>query len=100
MTAQKPLFRPKFTPIPPHVDIPAVVNSTPNFQWAHREDSRLHAAPYHQLNRIVGAVTLEQGLPIVVDNWHLRGDWNAAVFSHEWLERQYGDEGMCVGGSG
>jgi len=97
MTAQKPLFRPKLTPIPPTLDIPALVHSTPNFQWAHREDSRLHAAPYSQLNRIVAAVTLEQGLPIVVDNWHLRSDWNAVLFSHEWLERQYGDEGMACG---
>jgi len=94
MTAPKTLFRPKFTPIPPDVDIANLVNKTPNFQWAHREDARLHAAPYDKLTRTIHTVALEQGLPLVVDNWHLRNDWNAALFSQEWLEREYGDQGL------
>jgi len=91
---QQSLFRPKFTPIPSDVDIPHLVHSTPNFQWVHREDARLHAAPYQALNQIIHAVTIEQGLPIVVDNWHLRQDWPAQVFSKEWLKREHGDEGI------
>jgi len=82
-----------FTPIPPDVDIPNLVHSTPNFQWCHREDARLHSHPFHKLNQIIHSVTIEQGLPIVVDNWHLRNDWNAALFSKEWLDRQHGRNG-------
>jgi hypothetical protein len=93
MSTLKPLFKPRFTPIPPTIDIPNLVHSTPNFHWTHREDARLHSSPFHQLNQIIHAVTIEQGLPIVVDNWHLRGDWNVAVLSQEWLERQHGEEG-------
>jgi hypothetical protein len=93
MNTSKPLFKPRFTPVPPSVDIPALVHATPNFHWASREDARLHSAPFHQLNQRIHAVTIEQGLPIVVDNWHLRNDWNAAVFSKEWLDREHGNDG-------
>ena len=94
MSLQKPLFTPKprFTPIPPNVDIPALVHSTPNFHWAHREDARLHSSPFHKLQQIIHSVTIEQGLPIVVDNWHLRQDWNASLFSKEWLVREHGND--------
>ena len=93
MSGPKPLFKPRFTPIPPDIDIPRLVHTTPNFHWCHREDSRLHAAPYHKLNQIVYSATIEQGLPIVVDNWHLRNDWNGSLFSKEWLDREHGSDG-------
>ena len=94
MSAPKLLFKPRFTPIPPDIDIPRLVHTTPNFHWCHREDSRLHAAPFHKLNQIIYTVTIEQGLPIVVDNWHLRNDWNGSMFSKEWLDRERGSDGM------
>ena len=96
MSSQKPLFNPKprFTPIPPDIDIPSLVHRTPNFHWCHREDSRLHVPPFPKLTQIIHSVTIEQGLPIVVDNWHLRQDWNGSVFSKEWLARKHGDEGI------
>lgn len=97
MNAQKPLFKPRFTPIPPDIDIPNLVHSQPNFLWCHREDARLHSAPFHKLNQIIHAVTIEHGLPIVVDNWHLRNDWNAALFSKEWLDREYGNQSRVHG---
>jgi hypothetical protein len=93
MSLQKPASKPRFTPIPPDVNIPNLVHSTPNFHWCHLEDARLHSAPFHKLNQIIHTVTIEQGLPIVVDNWHLRNDWNAPLFSKEWLERQHGRNG-------
>jgi hypothetical protein len=98
MSLQKPLFTPKprFTPIPADVDIPALVHSTPNFHWAHREDARLHTHPFHKLQQIIHSITIEQGLPIVVDNWHLRQDWNASLFSKEWLVREHGDDGTAI----
>ena len=96
MSLQKPLFKPRFTPIPPNVDIPRLVHSQPNFQWCHREDARLHSCPFQKLDQIIHSITIEQGLPIVVDNWHLRGDWNASLFSKDWLEREYGDTGMTT----
>jgi hypothetical protein len=92
MSTPKPLSRPKFTPVPPDLDIRALVNTTPNFQWTHREDARHHAAPCHTLSQTIRAFTVDQGLPIVVDNWHLRNDWNAALLSCEWLEKKYGDD--------
>jgi|SRR5271170_2007630 len=94
MSAPKFLFKPRFTPIPPDIDIPRLVHTTPNLHWCHREDSRLHAAPFHKLNQIIYTVTIEQGLPIVVDNWHLRNDWNGSLFSKEWLDREHGSDGM------
>ena len=98
MTAKpQPLFRPRFTPIPPDVDIPHLVHATPNFHWARREDSRLHSVPFHRLNQIIHAVTIEQGLPIVVDNWHLRQDWQPRLFSKEWLNRQHGEDRFLLG---
>jgi hypothetical protein len=95
-SAAKPIFKPRFTPIPPDLDIPKLVNSTPNFRWVHREDARLHSSPFYQLNQIIHAVTIEQGLPIVVDNWHLRTDWNGALFSKEWLDRDHGNDGTLL----
>lgn len=92
MSIQRPLFRPRFTPIPPDVDVPSLVHNTPNFRWCHREDSRLHFSPFQKLSRIINSVTIEQGLPIVVDNWHLRRDWDAALFSKEWLDREHGND--------
>ena len=94
MSIPKPLFRPKFTPIPPDLDISNLVRSTPNFHWCLREDSRLHSSPFQKLNQIIHAVTIEQGLPIVVDNWHLRNDWNGALFSREWLDRERGNDSI------
>lgn len=94
MSLQKPIFKPRFTPIPPDVHIPTLVHSTPNFHWAHREDARLHSSPFPKLNQIIHTVTIEQGLPIVVDNWHLRNDWNGALFSKEWLDREHGEDGI------
>jgi hypothetical protein len=94
MTSQKALFKPRFTAIPPDVDIASLVHQTPNFQWCHREDSRLHSAPFHKLTQAIHAVTIEQGLPIVVDNWHRRRDWNASLFSKEWLAREHGNDGL------
>jgi len=93
MNASKLNFKPRFTPIPPEVDIHAIVRETPNFRWAPREDSRLHSAPFHKLSQIVHSVTVDQGIPIVVDNWHLRHDWNPSLFSQEWLTRTHGKEG-------
>jgi hypothetical protein len=97
MATPKALFRPRFTPIPQDIDIPALVHATPNFHWTHREDARLHSAPFNSLHQIIHAVTIEQGLPIVVDNWHLRQDWNAQVLSPEWLLRQHGDDRAPLG---
>jgi hypothetical protein len=96
MSVNKPMFKPRFTPIPPDIDIPHLVRSTPNFQWSHREDARLHSAPFHKLNHVIHAVTIQQGLPIVVDNWHLRNDWNPALFSSEWLDREHGGNGISA----
>ena len=93
MSVQKPLFKRRFTPIPPDIDVPNLVHSQPNFHWCHREDARLHSFPFHKLNQIIHAITIEQGLPIVVDNWHLRNDWNCPLFSKGWLDREYGDQG-------
>src|SRR5271163_2955866 len=93
MNASKLSFKPRFTPIPPDLDIHALVRETTNFQWAPREDSRLHSAPFHKLSQIVHSVTVDQGIPIVVDNWHLRHDWNPSLFSQEWLNRTHGKEG-------
>jgi hypothetical protein len=92
MTVHKPLSKPRFTPIPPDIDIPGLVQSTPNFHWAQREDSLLHSFPFHSLNNVVSSVTVEQALPIVVENWHLRNDWDASLFSKEWLQREHGND--------
>jgi len=94
MSSQKPLFKPRFTAIPPDIDIPSLVHQTPNFHWCHREDSRLHSAPFHKLTQVIHTVTIEQGLPIVVDNWHRRRDWNASLFSKDWLAREHGQDGQ------
>ena len=94
MSTQKPIFRPKFTPIPQDIDIPILVHTTPNFHWCHREDARLHSTPFTRLHQIIHTITIEQGLPIVIDNWHLRQDWNMTIFSKDWLHRQHGDDRM------
>src|SRR5271156_5321539 len=60
MSLPRTFFRPRFTPIPSDVDIPALVDTTPNFHWAHREDARLHSAPFTRLSHIIHVVTIEQ----------------------------------------
>jgi hypothetical protein len=96
MASAMTLFKPLFTPIPPDLDIACLVAETPNFHWCLREDVRSHAAPFQKLNQIIRVQTIEKGTPIVLENWHLRSDWNATLFSPRWLDHELGSNGSFV----
>lgn len=80
-----------FEPIPPNVDIPALIEQTPNFKELRRLDAR-EITPEHQesIDRDVYETVIVKGLPLVIENWHLRRDWPRWIFNTEWLRENHG----------
>ncbi|XXG97464.1 ribosomal protein S23 [Hypoxylon texense] len=78
----------KFDPIPPDLDLHALVDQTPNFDWVVRISTtqirRLGAAGFEKL---VQLHVIEGGRPLVIEGWNkaLPG----TLFGATWLEETY-----------
>ncbi|GAM38826.1 hypothetical protein TCE0_034f09877 [Talaromyces pinophilus] len=82
MPAQRP--QAAFEPIPPNIDVPALVESTPNFEWV----IRIHCdAIYEQglenFEKLVRLHVITGGKPLVVEGYDSRFEkW---IFAEQWL---------------
>ncbi|EAW10061.1 putative JmjC domain protein [Aspergillus clavatus NRRL 1] len=89
MPAQRP--RAAFEPIPPNLDVAALVDSTPNFEYVVRIDC--NAIDEHGLGNFEKLVRLHVilgGKPLVVEGFHERLDHS--VFSETWLRMHHSDK--------
>lgn len=78
----------KFDPIPPDVDINALVDSTPNLQWAQRVPrSMILQLQPGQFEKIITTHVITGGKPLVIEGWDevLPKD----LFNANWLEDTY-----------
>ncbi|KLU91902.1 JmjC domain-containing protein [Magnaporthiopsis poae ATCC 64411] len=78
----------KFDPIPPNLDLDALVENTPNFEWV----LRVPAAKIHRLGpqgfeKLVLLHVILGGRPLVIEKWNDR--LPRSVFSAQWLEATY-----------
>ncbi|KAL8409421.1 hypothetical protein RB594_007740 [Gaeumannomyces avenae] len=78
----------KFDPIPPDLDLEALVENTPNFEWV----LRVPAAKIHRLGpqgfeKLVLLHVILGGRPLVIEKWNDR--LPRSVFSAQWLEATY-----------
>lgn len=82
MPAQRP--QAVFEPIPPNIDLPALVESTPNFEWV----VKIHCdAIYEQgieaFEKLIRIHVISDGRPLVVEGFDARLEkW---IFSERWL---------------
>ncbi|KAJ6441708.1 Protein rds1 [Purpureocillium lavendulum] len=78
----------KFDPIPPDLDLPALVDRTPNFKWVQRVSrTQIRNLGQQEFEKLVQIHVIAGGKPLVIDGWDsvLPGE----LFSVEWLERTY-----------
>lgn len=78
----------KFDPIPPDVDICALVERTPNLKWVQRVSlSQIRSLGVQELEKIVKTQVVAGGKPLVIDGWDsVLPSW---LFDAEWLEKTY-----------
>ena len=78
----------KFDPIPPDLDLDALVDSTPSFEWV----VRVSAAQIRNLGplefeKLVTIHVINGGRPLVIEKWN--GRLPRELFSADWLETGY-----------
>lgn len=97
MPAQRP--QAAFEPIPPNIDVPALVESTPNFEWV----VRIHCdAIYEQgledFEKLVRLHVITAGRPLVVEGYDSRFEkW---IFAEQWLRDNLSSKGKSQALSG
>ncbi|KAL2174341.1 uncharacterized protein P884DRAFT_332200 [Thermothelomyces heterothallicus CBS 202.75] len=85
-TAQHP--QAKFDPIPPDLDLHALVERTPNFHWVLRVSAaQIRNIGPQEFERLVFLHVVHGGKPLVIEKWNDR--LPRSLFSAEWLERTY-----------
>lgn len=75
----------KFDPIPPDLDLQAIVDRTPNFEFARRIP--VHKIRKLEFERLVYYQVIKQGKPLVIEGWQNR--LPPTLFSAQWLEETY-----------
>ncbi|KAF3923298.1 hypothetical protein ABW21_db0202598 [Orbilia brochopaga] len=86
-----------FVPISPTIDIPLLVSSTPNFKPIQRIDARrINANNIESLQTMIHEHVVTKGIPLVIENWHLRSDWPKWVFNVEWLKSNHGTDQVNI----
>lgn len=78
----------KFDPIPPDLDLHALVDRTPNFDWVVRiSTAQIRRLGPSGFEKLVQLHVIEGGRPLVIEGWNkvLRED----LFSAAWLEKTY-----------
>ncbi|CAK7216838.1 hypothetical protein SBRCBS47491_002966 [Sporothrix bragantina] len=78
----------KFDPIPPDLDLHALVQDTPNFNWAtHISASEIFALGQQRFEKLVSIHVINGGKPLVIKDWNDR--LPSGLFSAKWLEEVY-----------
>jgi hypothetical protein len=78
----------KFDPIPPDLDLNALVERTPTLEWALRLTAeQLRSLGQQEFEKLVVLHVIQGGKPLVIEQWDslLPKD----LFSAQWLERTY-----------
>ncbi|GES64495.1 JmjC domain protein [Aspergillus terreus] len=80
--------RAAFEPISPDVDIAALVDSTPNFEYAHRIDcDSIDDLGLEKFEKMVLGLVILGGKPLVIGGFNER--LNGSIFSAKWLRSRY-----------
>ncbi|KAL1840526.1 hypothetical protein VTJ49DRAFT_347 [Mycothermus thermophilus] len=78
----------KFDPIPPDLDLHALVERTPNFHWVLRVSAaQIRNLGPQEFERLVYLHVIHGGKPLVIEKWNDR--LPKSLFSAEWLEKTY-----------
>jgi hypothetical protein len=79
----------KFDPIPPDLDLSALVENTPNFDYVVRiAADQIHELGLEQFEKLVLLHVIVSGKPLVVEGWNKSlPQW---LFSQTWLEDNVG----------
>lgn len=80
--------RAAFEPISPAIDIPALVESTPNFDYVTRINCEsIDANGLGSFEKLVFLHVIFRGMPLVVEGFNGRLD--SSLFSEKWLRTHY-----------
>lgn len=82
-----------FDPIPPDLDLSALVAKTSNFDWVERiklEDVKRMG--WVEFEKLVAIQVLHGGRPLIVEGWGV--DLPPWVYSADWLKTNIGEKGM------
>lgn len=83
----------KFDPIPPDLDLHALVERTPNFDWVKRiSAAQIRNIGQREFEKFVQFHVIQGGKPLVIEKWNDR--LPKSLFSGEWLERTYNTKRM------
>ncbi|ETS79205.1 hypothetical protein PFICI_09058 [Pestalotiopsis fici W106-1] len=78
----------KFDPIPPDLDLHALVDDTPNFDWVVRISiSQIRRLGTSGFEKLVQLHVIEGGRPLVIEGWNKV--LPESLFSAKWLEATY-----------
>ncbi|CAK7273057.1 hypothetical protein SEPCBS57363_005462 [Sporothrix epigloea] len=78
----------KFVPISPDLDLHALVQDTPNFEWAsHISASEIFVLGQQQFEKLVSIHVIDGGKPLVIKDWNEQ--LPSELFSAKWLEETY-----------
>ncbi|KAH6610980.1 domain containing [Trichoderma cornu-damae] len=78
----------KFDPIPPDLDLPSLVDRTPNFRWAQRVSrSQIRSLGQQDFEKLVAIHVIAGGKPLVIEGWDAA--LPPSLFSVGWLESAY-----------
>lgn len=83
----------KFDPIPPDLDLHALVERTPNFDWVKRiSAAQIRNIGQREFEKFVLFHVIQGGKPLVIEKWNDR--LPKSLFSAEWLEKTYDKKRM------
>lgn len=85
--------RAEFKALPPDLDIPYLIQSTPNFEDVTRIDARnINSDTMPDVEAYIHDHVIKKGLPLVIENWHRRSDWSSWIFNLQWLVQNHGQD--------
>lgn len=84
-----------FTPIPPDIDVDGLIRDTSNFKSITRIDavSLVTDQDFEYVRDLIQTQVIDRGIPLVIENWHLRKDWPKWILNTRWLKENHGDAG-------
>lgn len=78
----------KFDPIPPDLDLHALVENTPNFDWVKRiSATQIRNIGQCEFEKLVLFHVIQGGKPLVIEKWNDR--LPKSFFSAQWVESTY-----------
>lgn len=86
----------KFDPVPPDLDLNALVEKTPNFDYVIRISvDQIEEIGIAEFEKLVLLHVIVGGKPLVVEDWQkLLAPW---TFSAQWLSQEHGAKGEKLG---